>query len=108
MNHIENRMFEEMKQLIDRSTLIWLTFMTVVSLLTGLLFLLGILPRTALWSLLWFLPTAIALLIAVRHYHKKAKILAQKQQISMMAYHAKQVMEQLQQQKRRKHFLRDM
>ena len=45
MNHIENRMFEEMKQLIDRSTLIWLTFMTVVSLLTGLLFLLGILPR---------------------------------------------------------------
>lgn len=98
MNHIENRMFEEMKQLIDRSTLIWLTFMTVVSLLTGLLCLLGILPRTALWSLLWFLPTAIALLIAVRHYHKKAKILAQKQQISMMAYHAKQVMEQLQQQ----------
>ncbi|GFI23046.1 hypothetical protein IMSAGC011_01823 [Lachnospiraceae bacterium] len=98
MNHIENRLFEEIKQLIDRSALIWLTFMTGVSLLTILLCLLGALPRTALWSLLWFLPTVAILWVAVHHYHKKAKIIAQKQQISMMAYHAKQVMQQLQHQ----------
>ena len=98
MNHIENHMFEEIKQVIDRSALIWIIFMTSVSLLTGLLCVLGVFPHTALWSLLWLLPTAIALCIVVHFYHKKAKILAQKQQISMMAYHAKQVMEQLQQQ----------
>lgn len=98
MNHIENHMFEEMKHLIDRSALIWLILMTSVSLLTGLLCLLGVLPHTALWSLLWLLPTAIVLCVVVHFYHKKAKILAQKQQISMMAYHAKQIMEQLQHQ----------
>lgn len=98
MNHIENRMFEELKHLIDRPALIWLIFMTSVSLLTGLLCLLGVLPHAALWSLLWLLPTALVLWLAVHSYHKKAKILAQKQQISMMAYHAKLVMEQLQQQ----------
>lgn len=98
MNHIENRMFEEMKHLIDHSALIWLILMASVSLLTGLLCLLGVLPHTALWSLLWLLPTAIVLCVVVHFYHKKVKILVQKQQISIMAYHAKQIMEQLQQQ----------
>ena len=73
MNHIENHMFEEMKHLIDRSALIWLILMTSVSLLTGLLCLLGVLPHTALWSLLWLLPTAIVLCVVVHFYHKKGK-----------------------------------
>lgn len=98
MNHTENRIFEELKHLIDCSALIWLAAMGGVSLLIALLCLLGALPRAALWALLWLLPTALFLWAAVGYYHKKARILAQKQQIAMMAYHAKQVMEHLQRQ----------
>ena len=98
MKHNENQIFDEMKLLIDKWALIWLTLMAGVSLLITLLCLLGALPSAALWSLLWIIPTTLFLGIAVYYYHKKARILAQKQQISLMAYHAKQVLEQLQQQ----------
>lgn len=98
MNGNDNRIFNELRLLIDKSALIWLTFMTGVSVMIGLLCLAGALPTVALWSLVWILPTALALWLVVCHYHKKAKILAQKQQISMMAYHAKQVLDRLQQQ----------
>ena len=98
MNGNDNHIFDELRILIDKSALIWVTFMTGVSLIIGFLCLAGVLPTAALWSLLWIVPTAIALWLIVCHYHKKAKILAQKQQISMMAYHAKQVLEHLQQQ----------
>lgn len=98
MNSNDNHIFDELRLLIDKSALIWLTFMTGVSLLIGLLWLSGALPAAALWSLVWIAPTALALWLVVCHYHKKAKILAQKQQISMMSYHAKQVLEHLQQQ----------
>lgn len=98
MKHNENHIFDELRLLVDRSALIWLTSMTGVSLLIGLLCLAGALPDAALWSLLWILPTTLALWLAVCYYHKKAKLLAQKHQISMMAYHAKQVLEHLQQQ----------
>lgn len=98
MNGNDNHIFNELRLLIDRSALIWLTFMTGVSLMIGLLWLADALPAAALWSLVWIIPTALALWLVVCLYHKKAKILAQKQQISIMAYHAKQVMEHLQQQ----------
>lgn len=98
MNGNDNRIFDDLKLLIDKSALIWLTFMTGMSLMIGLLCLSGALPSAALWSLVWIFPTALALWIVVRHYHKMTKILAQKQQISMMAYHAKLVLDRLQQQ----------
>lgn len=98
MNCNDNHIFDELKFLVDRSALIWLTIMAGAAIMTGLLCLAGALPPAALWSLAWLLPTAAALLIVVRRYHRKAKILAQKQQISMMACHAKQVLEHLQQQ----------
>lgn len=98
MNGNENHIFNELRLLVDKSAFIWLTFMTGVSVIIGLLCLAGALPSAALWSLVWILPTALALWLVICHYHKKAKILAQKHQISMMAYHAKQVLEQLQQQ----------
>lgn len=98
MNGNDNHIFDELRLLIDKSALIWLTFMTGVSLMIGLLCLAGALPAAALWSLIWIVPTALALWLIVCHYHKKAKILAQKQQISMMACHAKQMLDQLQQQ----------
>ena len=91
MNCNDNHIFDELR-------LIWLTFMAGVSLMIGLLCLAGALPPAALWSLAWILPTGLALWLVVGSYHKRAKILAQKQQISMMAYHAKQVLEHLQQQ----------
>lgn len=98
MNGNDNHIFDELRLLINKSALIWLTFMTGTSLMIGLLCLAGALPAAALWSLIWIVPTALALWLIVRCYHKKAKILAQKQQISMMAYHAKQVLDHLQQQ----------
>lgn len=98
MNRNDNHIFDELRLMIDKSALIWLTFMTSVSLMIGLLCLAGALPAAALWSLVWIVPTAAALWLVVCHYHKKAKILVQKQQISMMACHAKQVLEHLQQQ----------
>ncbi|MDE6984586.1 MAG: hypothetical protein K2O99_08660 [Lachnospiraceae bacterium] len=98
MKRNENQIFDEMKSLVDRLALIWLTIMTGVSLLIGLLCLLGALPRTALWALVWIVPSALGLWGAVRFLHRKSALLAQKHQISLMAYHARQVMEHLQQQ----------
>lgn len=88
----------EIKQLINKSALICLVFMAGLSLFTDILCLLGILPVYALWSLIWMIPMGLSLGFVVRYYHKKAEILAKKQQISMMAYHAEKVMENLQQQ----------
>lgn len=96
MEYNYNRIFDEIKQLINKSALLWLTFMTCVSFTIVILCLLHILPFTALWSLLWIVPAGISLFFMVRYYHKKAEILAKKQQISTMAYHAKKVMESLQ------------
>ena len=98
MNGNGNQIFDELRLLMDKSALIWLTFMTGVSLIIGLLWLAGVLPAAALWSLIWILPTAVALWIVVRHYRRQMKLLAQKHQISMMAYHAKLVLDHLQQQ----------
>jgi len=98
MNHNDNQIFDELKFLIDKSALIWLTIMAGAAILIALLCLAGALPAAALWALIWIVPTAAALWIIVRCYHRKLKLLAQKQQISMMAYHAKQVLDHLQQQ----------
>ncbi|MDE7030603.1 MAG: hypothetical protein K2P63_11670 [Lachnospiraceae bacterium] len=98
MKRNENQIFDEMKSLVDRLALIWLTIMTGVSLLIGLLCLLGALPRAVLWALVWIVPSALGLWGAVRFLHRKSALLAQKHQISLMAYHARQVMEHLQQQ----------
>lgn len=98
MNCNENRIFDELKLLIDKSALIWLTVMAGAALMNALLCLAGALPAAALWSLVWLPPTTIALWVVVHCYHKRAKILAQQQQISMMAFHAKQVLDHLQQQ----------
>lgn len=91
-NHI---IFNELKSLVDRSALIWLTIMAGAALMIGLLCLAGALPPAALWSLVWLVPTVPALWLVVCCYHKKARMLAQKQQISIMAYHARQVLGQL-------------
>ena len=98
MEYPYNQITDELKQLVDKFALIWLALMTGMSLIIGALCLFGYLPAAALWSLLWIVPTGIFLLIAVYYFDKKAKQLAQKQQISAMAYHAKQVLNSLQEQ----------
>lgn len=98
MNHNDNQIFDELKLFIDKSALSLATIMAGAALMTILLCLAGVLPAAALWPLVIFCPTAVALWIIVRGCHRKLKLLAQKQQISMMAYHAKQVLEHLQQQ----------
>jgi hypothetical protein len=98
MEYSYNLIFDEIRQLINKAALMWMTYTTGVSLIIALLYISGILPLNALWSLLWIIPNAVALVFLVRYYHKKAMQLAKKQQISMMAYHAKQVIDDLNQQ----------
>lgn len=93
-----NQISDEMKQLVHKAALIWLTFMAGMSLIISLLCLSHILPASALWSLLWIIPSGIFLLAAVHYFNKRAKLIAQRQQISAMAYHAKQIIKNLQQQ----------
>ncbi|MDE7322408.1 MAG: hypothetical protein K2N73_06685 [Lachnospiraceae bacterium] len=98
MEYSYNRICDEMKQLVNKSALIWLIFMTCVSLIVGVSCLYGILPAAALWSLAGIVLTGLALLAAVHFFHKRVKLLAQKHQLSIMAYHAKQVINSIQQQ----------
>lgn len=98
MEYSFNRISDEMERLITKSALLWLAFMTGVSLIIGMMCLCGLLPTAALWSLLWIIPTGISLLIATYFFRKKAKALAQKQQISAMAHYARQVLNNLLQQ----------
>lgn len=97
MEYNYNRILEEIRQLVNKSALIWLGFMTGVSLLIGILCTVGILPPQALWALFGIIPTAVALAFVVAYYHKKAETFAKKQQISVMAFHAKKAIDTLQQ-----------
>ncbi len=97
MDYNTTQLLDEIRLLINKAALLWLTFIMSVSLLFTILCLYGVLPLTALWSLLWLIPIGIGLVFAVHFCHKKAKLLAKKQQISIMAYHAKHVIENLQQ-----------
>ena len=98
MEYNYNRILDEIKHLVYKLALIWLTLMTGISLIAGVLYLYGYMPAAALWSLLFIIPTGIFLLFGVHYFNKKVKLLAQKQQISAMAYHAKQVINNFQQQ----------
>lgn len=98
MEYSYNQICGEMNRIVSKSALIWLVFMTGVSLIIGVLCAYGVLPLAVLWSLAGIIPTGLALLAAVCFFHKQVKLLAQKQQISMMAYHAKQVINSIQQQ----------
>lgn len=95
MENNYNRMSVELKQLVNRAAFIWVGFMTAVSLIIVLLCMCGILPAAALWSLVWIVPAALSLSAIAHFYNKKARQLMQKQQISVMAYRAKQVINSL-------------
>ena len=96
MEYNYNRILEEIRQLVNKSVLIWLGFMAGMSLLISILCAMDILPTEALWSLLGIIPSAIALVFVVTYYHKKAGTFAKKQQIAMMAFHAKKAIDDLQ------------
>lgn len=93
MIHNYNKIFLEIKRLINKSALMWFEFVTFVSVFICLLCLFGVLPAYALYSLIWLVPSGIALLLAMRFFHHKAELLARNQLISIMAFHAKQVFE---------------
>lgn len=97
MEYNYNRILEEIRQLMNKSALIWLGFMAGMSLLIGTLCAVGVLPLQALWALSGIIPTAIALAFVVAYYHKKAETFAKQQQISVMAFHAKKAIDSLQQ-----------
>lgn len=97
MEYNYNRILEEIRQLVNKSAFVWLSFMGSVSLLIGILCAVGVLPMQALWALSGIIPTAVALAFAVAYYHKKAETFAKKQQISVMAFHAKKAIDTLQQ-----------
>ena len=98
MEYNYNQISDEIRQSTRKSALLWIAFMTGASLLTGVLCLLGILPVAALWSLLWFIPISVILVLIMHLYRKDALLLARKQQLSIMAYHAKQLLGNLQRQ----------
>lgn len=97
MEYNYNRILEEIRQLVNRSVFIWLGFMAGTSLLISTLCAINLLPTQALWALLGMLPSALVLMLVVAYYHKKAGIFAKKQQIAMMAFHAKKAIDDLQQ-----------
>ncbi len=97
MEYNYNRILDEIRQLINKSVLIWLGFMAGMSLLISILCAVDILPTQALWTLLGMLPSALVLMLVVAYYHKKAATFAKKQQIAMMAFHAKKALDSLQQ-----------
>ena len=68
-----------------------------MSLIIGVSCAAGVLPLQVLWALLGIIPSAVALILVVFYYHRKAGTFAKKQQISVMAFHAKKVIDTLQQ-----------
>ena len=96
MEYNYNRILEEIRQLINKSVLIWIGFMAGMSLLISILCAVDVLPSQALWALLGIVPSALVLMLVVAYYHKKAGTFAKKQQIAMMAFHAKKAIDDLQ------------
>jgi len=90
-------MLHEFQKSINKSAMLLLSFMGAVSLLIGVLCAIGILPFAALWMLLGIVPTVIGLTLVVVCLHKKADTFFKKQQISVMAFQAKQAMDTFQQ-----------
>ena len=97
MEYNYNRILEEIRQLVNKSALVWLSFLTGMSLIIGVSCAAGVLPLQVLWALLGIIPSAVALILVVFYYHRKAGTFAKKQQISVMAFHAKKVIDTLQQ-----------
>lgn len=97
MEYNYNIILDEIRKLINQSVLFLLSFMGVISLLIGVLCAADILPITALWVLSGIVPTAAALALTVVYIHKKADAFSKKQQISIMAFHAKQAIDTFQQ-----------
>lgn len=97
MEYNYNRILEEIRQLVNKSILIWLGLTAGMSLFISTLCAIDILPAQALWALLGMIPSALTLMLVVACYHKKAGTFAKKQQIAMMAFHAKKAIDDLQQ-----------
>lgn len=98
MEYNYNQLFNEAKHIVDKAAFIWLGAMAVVSFFISILCLCDILPVAALWGLIWIVPIGVGLFITVQSYHKKAAMLIKKQQISIMASHARQVLDSFQSQ----------
>lgn len=97
MEYNYNQILEEIRQLVNKSVFIWLGFMAGMAFLISTLCAVDILPTEVLWSLLGIILSAILLTFLVAYYHKKAGTFAKKQQIAMMAFHAKKAIDNLQQ-----------
>lgn len=93
MIHDCNKIFTDYKRLINKTAYIWLAFMTFVSLIICFLCMTKVLPAYALYSLLWLIPTGVALLILLHIYNRKANLMIKNQLISMTASNARQTFE---------------
>lgn len=93
MIHDCSKIFTDYKKLINKAAYIWLAFMTFVSLIICFLCMIEVLPAYALYSLLWLIPTGIALLILLHIYNRRANLMIKNQLISMTASSARQTFE---------------
>lgn len=97
MEYNYTKIFDEIQKLIHKSILIWFGFIAGCCVPLLLLCLFRVLPYSALWALAGILPMSVALIFIRHFYQKKAELLAKKQQLSLMAFHAKQALDLLQQ-----------
>lgn len=97
MEYNYNRILEEIRQLVNKAALIWFNLLAGIALIIGILCAVKVLPLQALWSLLGIVPSAAALAFAAAYYHKRVELFAKKQQIAVMAFHAKKAIDSLQQ-----------
>lgn len=97
MEYNYTKIFDEIQKLIHKSILIWFGVIAGCCVPLLLLCLFHVLPYSALWALAGILPMVAALIFICHYYQKKAELLAKKQQLSLMAFHAKQALDLLQQ-----------
>ncbi|MDE7207824.1 MAG: hypothetical protein K2N90_11835, partial [Lachnospiraceae bacterium] len=69
MEYNYNRILEDIRQLVNKSVLIWLGIMAGMSFLISILCVVDVLPTEVLWSLLGIIPSAIILILVVAYYH---------------------------------------
>lgn len=97
MEYNYNIILENIHKLINKCAMLLLGFMVLLSVFIGVLYAAGILPLAVLWAFLGIVPVAVGLILAVVYIHQKADTFSKRQQISMMAFHAKQAINTFQQ-----------
>lgn len=97
MEYNYNRILDEIRQLMNRLVLVLTGFTAVGAFFTAILCMTSVLPLQALWAIAGIIFTDIVIAFGVICFHKRAEAFVKKQQISMMAFHARKELDTLKQ-----------